>query len=360
MATYFVPTRQNTQRSVSDAFSSTSASRVLPMQEQCTNIKLEESIYIFPTPSSAPASPSGSSISSVPTDFTEVLSVSTGSRSRDQSFSSATGENTDDAAHEPSRTTYVESSSSGSRSTDIVEVDPEVEMWDWTDSGEDVPDDDGLWAFEAEVERASRWNIPNALIRRLSPLRTTPSTGATINFYEYPYRAHIRSRTQSSSTSYTSVSSKSSSAMVHTPHPRIQLPLLSFFSSLLSLNLDDSALRLLTHSSPDSVLFPGQSGFLSYIPQREPPLQHGSLLGYENEEVVESHGLNRLHAESSGHSLRGVKDGLAIIYDPSFALNSPFALPSFSSIAGLCRFVGNVWSNGGKAWGEAHTSETVS
>lgn len=322
---------------------------------QTDDLALDQSIYIFPTPSSTPASPSGSSAFSAPTDFTDTIS-STGTRSRDQSFSSA-GPARSRSPRYRLRTRSSASATrtqSRARSAETDEYDLEVEYWDWTaESGEDVPDDEGVWEFEAEVERANRWDLPAQLARRLSPLRAlgSASTGPNNDFYEQHYRIFLRARTQSNTSSLASTSSLSSKPSVPAPHPRIHIPLLSFFASLLSIDLDEPALRLLTHSSSDSILFPGQRDLLS----------EGNNVAWEPAaddtlEASKPHGLVRLHRinDESRPSNRALKDGLAVACDPS-ALPNPFSLPGLSALAGLCRFVGGVWTNAGKAWQEAQS-----
>lgn len=324
------------------------------LREQREDLQIEESIYIFPTPSSTPASPGGSSTFSAPTDLTDTISLSTGTRSRDQSFSSSgRGRSRSSSYRSRARGTATGSATrTQSRARSYETDDLEVEYWDWAvESGEDVPDDDGIWEFEAEIERASRWDLPTRLARRLSPLRAlgSPGSGPNVDFYEQHYRIFLRARTQSNSSSF-SASSSLSSKLDPTPHPRIHIPLLSFFASLLSLNLDEPALRLLTHSSTDSILFPGQRNLVL----------DGATPSGDKTDLPEPRGLMRLRHVDDGSRPpdRTLKDGLAVACDPS-TLPSPFSLPGFTALAGLCRFVGGVWTNSGKAWQEVQDAGSL-
>ncbi|KAF7798443.1 hypothetical protein EIP86_009664 [Pleurotus ostreatoroseus] len=346
MSTYYIPPRQHAHSEASYRSPSTLATDVECPRQTEPELQLDQSIYIFPTPSSVPPSPSGSSVLSAPSDFTEAFSLSTGTRSRDQSFSSSAPRSPrhrsrpQGAAFAPN--SYRSTSHARSSGEDY---DPEVEVWDWTaESGEDIPDDDGLWEFEAEVERASRWDVPVQFIRRLSPLRPMSNPA---DFYEQHYRLLQRTRTQSNISNFTSVSSLSSHpSVVQTPHPRMHIPLLSFFASLLSLNLDDPGLRLLTNSSPDSVLFPGQSNLLS-------DGASWSSTAEEETKQPSPHGLLRLQLSEDGSRPPNtvLKDGLAVSCDPDNVPN-PFTLPGLSTLAGLYCIVGGVWSSGEKAWRE--------
>lgn len=360
MSTYYIPPRHQSQSDASYLSSNTPVTAG-PPREQREDLQLEESIYIFPTPSSTPASPSGSSAFSAPTDFTDSISLSTGTRSRDQSFSSSVPRRSPSPQYRSRRrgtaTGSATRTQSRARSYETDEYDLEVEYWDWAaESGEDIPDDDGIWEFEAELERASRWDLPARLVRRLSPLRPlgSGSNAPTADFYEQHYRIFLRARTQSN-TSSLSTGSSLSSKLDPAPHPRIHIPLLSFFASLLSLNLDDPALRLLTHSSTDTILFPGQRSLLSEGASAtwDPPSDNKA-------DSPKAHGLVRLRHVDDGSRPpdRTLMDGLAVACDKS-KLPNPFSLPGFTALAGLCRFVGGVWTNSGKAWQEVQDAGSL-
>lgn len=351
MSTYYIPPRQHTQSEASYRTSAVLADVESPRQPE-GDLQLDQSIYIFPTPSSVPPSPSGSSVISAPSDFTEAFSLSTGTRSRDQSFSSSAPR----SPRQRSRPHGAAFARSGSRarSSGSDDFDLEVEVWNWTvGSGEDVPDEDGMLEFEAEVERTSQWDVPAQLMRRLSPLR--PTASSPVDFYEQHYHIFHRARTQSNISSLTSVTSLSSNplSVVHTPHPRIHISLLSFFASLLSLNLDDPGLRLLTHSSSDSVLFPGQCNMLNDGANWCSPIE-------EETERPAPRGLLRLQLSEDGSRppTAVLKDGLTVACDPA-TLPNPFAFPGLTALAGLCRFVGDVWSNGEKAWREVQGTSNL-
>lgn len=350
MSTYYIPPRQHAQSEASYRSSAALADVESPRRPEA-ELQLDQSIYIFPTPSSVPPSPSGSSVISAPSDFTEAFSLSTGTRSRDQSFSSSAPR----SPRQRSRPhTAAPARRSRARSSGSDDFDLEVEVWDWmAESGEDVPDEDGMLEFEAEIERTSRWDVPAQLMRRLSPLRPTASGPA--DFYEQHYHIFHRARTQSNTSSLTSATSLSSNprSVVHTPHPRIHISLLSFFASLLSLNLDDPGLRLLTYSSSDSVLFPGQCNMLNDAADWSTPIE-------EDPKRPTPRGLLRLQVSEDGSCppTAVLKDGLAVACDPSL-LPNPFSLPGLTALAGLCRCVGDVWSNGEKAWREVQGTDSL-
>ena len=337
MATYYTPPTRRTS-------ASTEGSRPYPPRP---SVEVDQqSVYIFPVPSSIPASPDGSSIFSVPSDFTDNLTESSG-RSRHSSVSSRFTETS------RSRTGSLYRLSSVGEDAEAVfspvgdgSLDSEVEVWDWTDeASDDLPIEDSSWAFEPDGTRGDSWRHP--LVRRPSLSRTHLESLPNATYQ--PVLSH-RVRTQSSSSTRSAARSSR-----YTPHPRVRVPLLSFVASLLSVDLDDSALRLLTHSTSDSVLFPGQSGLLdshestSSVRDTDSP-QAVAFHADGTPEESRPHGLLRLLTEDS--SSKSVREGLAVVCDAPLALASPFAIPTLSSISDLCRFVGDVWTNGGQAWRE--------
>ncbi|KIP06201.1 hypothetical protein PHLGIDRAFT_128412 [Phlebiopsis gigantea 11061_1 CR5-6] len=341
MATYYTsPTRRTS--------ASTEGSRSYPPRP---SVEVDqESVYIFPVPSSIPASPDGSSIFSVPSDFTDSLTESSG-RSRHSSISSRFTERSRSRAGSLHRLSSVgEDAEAVFSPVGDGGLDSEVEVWDWTDeASDDLPIEGSSWAFEPDGTRDDSWRHP--LVRRPSLSRT--QLDALPNVTHQPLLSHRVRKQSNSSTPSATRSSR------YTPHPRVRVPLLSFVTSLLSVDLDDSALRLLTHSTSDSVLFPGQSGLLdshesaSSVRDADSP----QIVAFHADGTAEDprpHGLLRLLTEET--SSKSVRDGLAVVYDAPLALASPFALPTLSSISNLCRFVGDVWVNGGQAWRELGSS----
>jgi hypothetical protein len=314
----------------------------------------DKSIYIFPAPSSLPNTPGGSSTFSVPSDFTDLSGSDT--RSRNISTSISTHAST-------SR------SPTGGRSrlsSGTVSYNSEIESWEWQSDLRDEGHE--YWDYEEEIERVSQWDIsPHRLTNRI-PVRThplsAPSFPCTNDFIDQHYRAFLRSRAHSNSSSLTS-NSRYSNRSIFTPHPRIYIPLLSFFASLLLLDLDDPALRLLTQSSADSVLFPGQPN-LSPPEDDENELSSVSRTSTDDAdtdlESVEAHGLCRLFASGAHSPVKLIKDGIAIVSDPSFSTPNLFSIPGLGSLQKFGQFIGNACYRGGQAWQELrlHNDASVS
>ncbi|TFY50129.1 hypothetical protein EVJ58_g11172, partial [Rhodofomes roseus] len=224
------------------------------------------------------------------------------------------------------------------------------------------------WVLEEEVQRAglSRWGLvdEDTHVRgRPYPLRASSSVEhARITLDNARHRlslAPLRSRTVSRS------SSNFTSANAPAPQPRIRIPLLSFFAALLSLDLDDPALRLLTQPAPadgQSILFPGHSASSLSPPSSEPsPPSSSDTADCDPEKRSAStititpdlsasvHGLQKLLAstmEPAGAALRSLRAGLAIPVE----INVPGV--SVAGLAGLVRAVGEVYTRGGQAWRE--------
>ena len=116
------------------------------------------------------------------------------------------------------------------------------------------------------MERAGRWDIDlhaHQHPQRTSALRS-PSRGAPdrITLHHIARLQPSRLRTQSSISTNSSLGSACPphSSLSISPQPRVQIPFLSFFAALLSLDSDDPVLRLLTQATPpddDAILFPG-------------------------------------------------------------------------------------------------------
>jgi len=260
-------------------------------------LQLGDSIYIFPNPSSAPPSPSQASDFSAPTDF-NFSGPSEPPRSREGSV-------------QRSSIRRYSSASLPRSSWSVHPLSPRIdgdEQWEWADSM-----DESVFAFEDETERPDRWEV---LVRRrardsqLDYHRSGSSPHITLNSHR---------RVQSNGSNRTA-----------SPHPRIQIPLLSFFISLFSIN--DTTLHLLSHSSSHSVLFPGHT-----LPTDTTSADAGAW---------QPHGVAKLLGPSS--ETRILKDGCAVASDPSFAPSNPFLISPFR-LVGLLGFVSDFVANGGKA-----------
>lgn len=327
-----------------------------------------QSIYIFPNPSSVPPSPGSSSLFSAPTDLPSSLDSSIHrrrprGRHHTSSFSAQT---TSSRSGSTGSYLHVPHSLSPATPTDTdldayVDGDIEVELWDWTGSsarsrGEGSSEPES-WVLEEEVQRASRWALADEdthVRGRTFPLGAS-STHARVALDDARRRLSLgplRSRTNSRSSG--SLSSSSTVA----PQPRIRIPLLSFFAALLSLDLDDPALRLLTQAAPpdgQSILFPGHSGSsLSAAsdpasPSSEKPNSQRSELGPDL--PPGTHGLQRLLSsttEPAGAALRSLRAGLAIPLE--------IDVPGVTGLASLFRAVGEVYHRSGQAWREVMAS----
>ncbi|KAH9922829.1 uncharacterized protein BXZ73DRAFT_79656 [Epithele typhae] len=313
-----------------------SASRASPADQNTpVSSSLDDSIYVFPNPSTtppfSPPSPS-SSLFSAPTDFDPSDTFSLGSRSRSCSSARPTLVEDPDRTITGPRTRYI--------SPNELEID--VELWDLestTDASSILRDE-----LEAEIERTNARGLDLAFLHnarkphraRLPPgfqgptfsmlpsaLCTPPPTPNASPFatarsnrwteWEHTVRplAHRRSRT---------LSRLRTSTRPRSPHPRINLPLLSVFASALSVDLEDPALSLLTRADPgddEAVLFPGHTTaqLLAGSEQDE---------GDEEEEDAEErddeqpHGLPKLLlasiADQSAVALRSLREGLLCVY----------------------------------------------
>ena len=112
-----------------------------------------------------------------------------------------------------------------------------------------------------------------------------------------------------------------------TPHPRIYLPLLSFFASLLS--LDSETVHLLQHTPMHSILFPGASS---------------STVGDNSEAEIGSdrpRGVETLFAPPSERL--SLKEGIKVACNTEIALHNPF-LVSSAALTNIAKIVkGLVW-----------------
>lgn len=323
MSQYFIPPRQST---------------VLPSQPVASSsynpesqLDVEPAVYIFPNPPSDSETQSpytSSSALSAPTDFGLSSGISTSARSRPRSRR---------ASSNGSGLSW-EELNSRARSVSIdtgTGSDLDVEVWEWTGDEEDASDGSGV-ELEAAVERASRWD----LLRR-RPLAEFPSE-YTENRLQYRRRLRAISLSPSwdgatRSRTLSNQSGASSRPRSPTPHPPLRIPLLSFFSSLLS--LDDTTLHLLTrpslsHSSP---LFSGPQLFI------------GSL----EDDVGEDKGRRRDFPTVNlrDAELHNLNHGLGLACDASVTPANPFAFHAIPMLD-IWSLVSGVFKNSEKVWNE--------
>lgn len=376
MAAYYAPRRA---RAVAQASTPTSTGGNGPAAELEEREDGLHSIYIFPSPASAPPSPAVS-VSSAPTDFDFSSPISSRSTSctrppqrdttqadiRDASRSSVS------AAYDASSCYWDLPSPPGND----LEID--ILLWDITSDVTTEPSNsDESWALEGEVERVGFAEVdllytPHLRRARQAPLSSSQSPDGSRPRYRFSARPRQRSRTRSSIRT-TSISSLALSSTQQTaaPHPRIHIPLLSFFASLLSLDLEDPALRLLTNAESgdaEAVLFPGQSSARLLAQVEEQPTDRRSSESDSDTETEsttgelpphnlqeEVHGLPKmLLASISGQSavaLRSLRAGFAVRLPATASELLP--LPRATEIIGLWRVLGEVCSRGNQAWKEA-------
>ncbi|KAH9936388.1 uncharacterized protein B0H18DRAFT_321942 [Fomitopsis serialis] len=352
------------------------------------DIDFGESIYIFPNPSSVPPSP-GSSLFSAPSDLPSSLSSpasyiesrrrprgrhhtssfsaqTSTSRSRSESASTSTSYL---RVHHPLSPTTPTDTDADADADAYLDGDIEVELWEWT--GESARSGEGSepdsWVLEEEVQRASRWGLTDAdthVRGRPYPLRASTSTAhARITLDNARHRlslASLRSRTRSKS------SSDFRPGSAQAPQPRIRIPLLSFFAALLSLDLDDPALRLLTQPAPpdgQSILFPGHPTSSLSPPEPSSPSSDSSDTRCHNSDRSEltpdlpssTHGLQRLFSsttEPASAALRSLRAGLV-------AIPIDIDVPGVAGLAGLFRAVGEAYTRGGQAWKEIWAGDVL-
>ena len=256
-----------------------------------------ESQFIFPAPSSAPASPYLSSEVSVPTDYS--LSSLSDVRSRDGSVPSRRMRN---------------------QSLDVAHVDVGSEVWDWTNRTDDNTDD--RTSEYSDSERLDRWEV-SVHRRRSSRTRESRSALSRRNqcrrVHSHSPRRYMR---RHHSTSFTSV---------HGPVvPRIRMPLISFLLSFFT--VDPATLDLLSRSTCESALFPGNTLHPDDI------VVHGD---------DSPHGVAKMVSLLSRES-QSLRDGIEVVCDSSTTPVNPFRV-SPSAFSTLWRFIGGVWVDGRKA-----------
>ena len=252
-----------------------------------------ESQFIFPAPSSAPASPYLSSEVSVPTDFS--LSSLSDVRSRDGSVPSRRMRN---------------------QSLDVAHVGSEV--WDWTTRTEDNTDD--RTSECSDSERLDRWAVSHP--RHSSRVRESRSALSRRNqcrrVHSHSPRRYMR---RHQSTSFTPV---------HGPVvPRIRIPLLSFLLSFFT--VDPATLDILSRSTCESALFPGNT-------------LHPDDTGVHGDDSP--HGVAKMVLLS--RESQSLRDGIEVVCDSSITPVNPFRV-SPSAFSTLWRFIGGVWVDGRKA-----------
>ncbi|KAI8994121.1 hypothetical protein BD414DRAFT_274049 [Trametes punicea] len=379
MTTYYVPRHPRSASRVSSRDAEDSHTSESEQDQAALRDLAEASIYIFPNPASAPFSP-GASISSAPTDFDfSCPSDSRSSHSRLHSRSQiATGQrrSTSSVAHAASVVSF---RSEGLPTTPGDCTDMEVELWDLDgNSISGVSESNSQWAFDdSELVSGSEFQLQSNGENCL----TQPSRhhGHGQSHHSPPAQARRRSR-KGSAIRTISVSSLSLSSIQQVaPHPRVHVPLLSFFSSLLSVDLDDPALRLLTHAEPEeaeAVLFPGHSS-ARLLSLGEEQTDRQESYGIHSRSSTDSslptelpsdirwgsdiHGLPKLLlaaiSDQSTVALRSLRAGLAvhISHTSGFA----FPLPSASELLGLWRAAGGMCYRSGQAWKELWNFDTV-
>ncbi len=259
-----------------------------------------------------------------------------------------------------------------------MEID--VELWELStdpDHSADSPTtDDESWVLEEDVQRIGAGNIDVSFV---SPIHTphrarklsapqSPNTAAKHYWVLRPQR-RSRSHSRIRTSSIVSSSLAPPSARRASPHPRIHIPLLKLFSSLLSVDPDSPALHLLTHSDPgdaESVLFPGLT--TAQLASRSIPPTHEGERDDSGESDTDTdtdattitseeegeHGLPKLllasFADPSKSALRSLRAGLAVCVPSS--PDTPLDILGVSGLVGLWRVVGEVCAKSSQAWKE--------
>ncbi|KAA1469863.1 hypothetical protein DENSPDRAFT_835536 [Dentipellis sp. KUC8613] len=286
------------------------------LQDEVSHAIDEQSIYIFPSPPSAPPSPSGHSTLS-------YCVVPGRSRARDESVSSLAQSSVSGATGWEEVKAFSERPP-GTRTKPLN--DRRIEVWQ---SAFDSEAEDSESVLEEEITRASRWDmIPPRIVNEVHapPAQSHPHVVRRARRSVLKAEEHIsyiRTRTQSSSSASTSPA---------VPHPRIRLPLLSFFASFFS--IDDATLHLISQSPSHSILFPG-----SGLP---PDILSDSCEGLGDT----SHGMCKLLTLEG--ETTSVREGMLIACDASIVHSNPFIAAPLP-LAGLIGLVKGVWAGGANA-----------
>ncbi|KAI0335942.1 hypothetical protein GY45DRAFT_1316721 [Cubamyces sp. BRFM 1775] len=377
MSTYYVPRRSH---SSSRATSSPHNDQNLTGREHVRDAPLRElpetSIYIFPSPASTPSSP-GASVTSAPTDFD--FSCPSDSRTTSRAWNGTPGGrrgSTSGIAYTPSDISF---RYEGVATPSEDPTDIEVELWDAaSDPVAEISESDESWALEGEVVRVGLVDFEPSIGPDPSSTRRFPLSSPY--HFDAPgaqHRSHARYRRRSRTGSRVRTLSTASSliptsAQGEVPLPRVHIPLLSFFSSLLGIDLDDPALRLLTHTDPgdaESVLFPGQSSTRLLSLDEEVHLERRETLDSEDDsgsdvslpdgtearhEVADIHGLPKLLlaaiSDQSSIALGSLRAGLAVQMPTASVTLLP--IPRMSDLLDVWRKVGEVCTRSGQAWKE--------
>lgn len=331
MSQYYTP-RPATQRTSSSQASSSAGVERSPLQ-----VNPEDSIYVFPNPPSSsgsiPASPSIGSDISIPTDLTSSHFSDVRSRASSQDATSS----------RRTRLSSPPADSIGRHFSIGADGDPEVEIWDWNADDTDsiaVSDESSGVDLEAEIDRAQRWELLTHRVQRVP--RDQISTSSVwrarqqqldhesrfrpLHNVPLPTKLHRRHRSNASDPGPLVI------------HPHIRIPLLSFIASMLF--VDESTVRLLTHPSSESTLFPG----------------HSSSVDEESTEDEDEPRETKLLSSTSEESgSQRLKEGLAATCDHDLFPFNPFSLTRSIRFNGLWGLVNGVWSSGGQAWREVWT-----
>ncbi|KAI0004635.1 hypothetical protein BJV74DRAFT_389638 [Russula compacta] len=274
-------------------------------EEVASDLSVEGSlVYILPGPPSAPPTLAIPRLNtcSAPVGFSEQLSLML----RDESIDGSTGA----ISSSSMEVTHDWESVRSVRQLPAKIDDSECRIEEWYYASHDtmqLTDESGSSAFDEDALHASRWD----LVPEYSP-RRVPQNTPVLRMHGRP----LESRRWPPERMH-------KSARPPAPHPRIRLPLLSVFVSLLS--IDDATLHLVAHSPAHSTLFPGPIG-----PSDE-----------RTGNTQESHGTLRLLEPSS--QLGALRDGLAVACDESFFSSNPFRL-SVSPLIGLLGLVRGIWT----------------
>jgi len=249
----------------------------------------------------------------------------------------------------------------------------EAILWDWDDSADEGVDGPG-----GELGRGQRSVRPEGMLEssldRRSQARPWPlQHGSGERLRVLIEREQLRNRwrdvsrfqhaQQPRSRSYSPLSTPSSNAEIDllslAPHPKIRIPFLDFFASILG--VDDSTVDLLTRCSTvethGSILFPGHT-----IQPLPAPTSHSatvdededisSTVAPENQEAdkrVAAHGFHKalLSPGIERDSWASLKEGLTVLYNTAASVpaQSPGRLLGLVQLWGL---VSHVYVRGGK------------
>src|SRR6266550_972046 len=251
-------------------------------------ISTQHPIYIFPSPPSAPPSP--------------------GQGSRDSVYSSV---------------------GAPTLSSDTFH---NLDQWEWSE-GSPTDDIDEQWPtspYTAISLRRPRRENQVALTLRPHPLQDHLS-----RLHLYRISTNISISPISPRSFHTLSTSSSSDISVRTPahlvspipHARIHIPFLSFILSLLP--IDDSTVFLLTHTSPHSVLFPGDE-----------IMSDPCLMVSERQGIADTKASQFLLEFDEEHSAYArLREGHAVACDYESALIRPFFGLSLERLSNLLGFV---------------------